>query len=230
MLEVHRVPLLSLLVCVVVQVGCAPSRPAVRVQTGNGHVRTTTPPPRPPLALPKEEVRQAVRAPAREVVPAADPVAFAREQFGIPVMEGTYLLDGRTKELKPADKATEATEVPPPELVEQARKYLEYCAARHMPGDCFGALQGRRTLDAHGRYTVAMGIAIAGTFEATKDCRSKGRRPTGRARSHRALAQAGRQGRGHRAVGGVHRAGTKVSRLPSARRAHRGQDTAVAAW
>jgi hypothetical protein len=38
-----------------------------------------------------------------------------------------------------------------------------------MPGDCFGALHGRQTLDAHGRYTVAMGIAIAGTFEATHE-------------------------------------------------------------
>jgi len=35
------------------------------------------------------------------------------------------------------------------------------------PFDCFGALHGRRTLDAYGRYTVTMGIAIAGTFAAT---------------------------------------------------------------
>jgi hypothetical protein len=121
------------------------------------------------LALPKEEVRQAVRQLAREVVPVADPVEFARQRFEMPVLEGEYVLDGRSKELRPADKATEAAEQPPPELVEQARQYLKYCEARHMPGDCFGALHGRRTLDAHGRYTVAMGIAIAGTFEATRE-------------------------------------------------------------
>jgi len=148
-------------------VSCVPASHAVRLRTADGHVRTTTPPPRPPLALPKEEVRQAVRELARQVVPVPEPVEFARERFGMPVLEGVYLLDGRTHELRPADKATEALEVPPPELVEQTRKYLEYCAARHMPGDCFGALGGRRTLDAYGRYTVAMGIAIAGTFEAT---------------------------------------------------------------
>jgi hypothetical protein len=155
------------LLALLVQAGCAPARHTVRVQAPDGQARTTTPPPRPPLALPREDVRQTVRALAREVVPVADPVAFARERFGVPVLEGVYLFDGRTKELKPADKATEAEEESPPELVEQTRKYLRYCDARHMPGDCFGALHGRRTLDAHGRYTVAMGIALAGTFEAT---------------------------------------------------------------
>jgi hypothetical protein len=159
--------LLPLLVFALVQVGCAPARPAVRVHTADGQVRVTTPPPRPPMALPKEEVRRVVRALAQQVVPVPDPVEFARTQFGLPVLEGVYLLDGRTKELKPADKATEASEEPPPELIQQTRKYLEYCAARHMPGDCFGALRSHRYLDAYGRYTVVMGIAIAGTFEAT---------------------------------------------------------------
>jgi len=167
MLGAHRVPLLPLLV--LVQVGCAPARPTVRVQTADGQVRTTMPSPRPPLALPQEEVRHAVRALAHQVAPVADPVEFARERFGVPIREGVYLLDARTKELKPADKATEAAEEPPPELLEQARKYLRYCEARRMPGDCFGALHGRRTLDAHGRYMVAMGIALAGTFEATRE-------------------------------------------------------------
>jgi len=57
----------------------------------------------------------------------------------------------------------------PPEPIEQARKYLRWCAARHEPDDCLGTLHGRRTLDMYGRYTVTMGIAIAGTFEATKE-------------------------------------------------------------
>jgi hypothetical protein len=167
MLKVHRVPLLQLLVLALVQVGCGPARHSVRVHTADGQVRATTPPPRPPMALAKEEVRQTVRKLSQQVVPAADPVEFACAQFGVPVLEGVYILNARTKELKPADRATEASEEPPPELIQQTRKYLEYCAARHMPGDCFGALRGHRSLDAYGRYTVAMGIAIAGTFEAT---------------------------------------------------------------
>ncbi|HVE84154.1 MAG TPA: hypothetical protein VND93_14955, partial [Myxococcales bacterium] len=99
----------------------------------------------------------------------ADPLEFAREQFEIPVREGVYVLNARTKELRPADRATEAAEEPPPELVEQARRYLLWCEHIHQSGDCLAVLQGRRTLDAHGRYAVAMGIAIANTLEATKD-------------------------------------------------------------
>ena len=121
------------------------------------------------MVLPKEEVHRVVHALAKKVVPVADPLEFAREQFEVPVREGVYIFNARTKELKPADRATEAAEEPPPELLEQARKYLQWCANRHQPGDCLGVLHGRRTLDAYGRYTVAMGIAIAGTLEATKD-------------------------------------------------------------
>jgi len=113
----HRVPILPLLVFTLVQVGCAPARQTVRVQAADGQVRTTTPPPRPPLPLPKEEVHKAVRALAQKVVQVADPVELSREQFGMPVREGVYILNARTKELKPADKATEAAEEPPPELI-----------------------------------------------------------------------------------------------------------------
>jgi hypothetical protein len=165
----HRITLLPLLLFTLVQVGCAPGRPVVRLRTADGQVRTTTPPPRAPLVLPKEEVRRAVRVLAQKVVPVADPLEFARERFEIPLREGTYVLNARTKELRPADKATEAAEEPPPELLEQARRYLQWCANRHEPGDCLDVLRGRRTLDAHGRYALAMGIAIAGTLEASKD-------------------------------------------------------------
>jgi hypothetical protein len=165
----YRVPILPLLAFALVEVGCAPAPHAVRLRTADGQVRVTTPPPRPPMVLPKEEVHRAVQALAKKVVPVADPLEFARVQFEVPIREGVYILNARTKELKPADRATEATEEPLPELLEQARKYLQWCANRHQPGDCLGVLHGRRTLDAHGRYAVAMGIAIAGTLEATKD-------------------------------------------------------------
>ena len=166
---VHRVPLLPLLVFALIEVGCAPAPHAVRLRTADGQVRVTTPAPRPPMALQKEEVHRAVRTLAREVVPVADPLEFARQQLGVPVREGIYTFNMRTRELKPVDRATEAAEEPPPELLEQARRYLQWCANRRQPGDCLGVLHGRRTLDAHGRYAVAMGIALAGTFEATKD-------------------------------------------------------------
>jgi hypothetical protein len=159
----HRPLLLLLTLC------CVPGQHVVRLRAADGEVRTTTPPPRSPLALPKEEIHRAVRALAKKVVPVADPLEFARLQFGAPIRESVYLFNPRTKELRPVDRATEASEVPPPELVEQARRYLRWCEGRHQPGDCLGALHGRRTLDAYGRYQVTMGIAIAGTLEATKD-------------------------------------------------------------
>jgi len=165
----RRDPLLLLLVFALVEVGCAPASQTVRVCTADGQVRMTTPPPRPPMVLPKEEVHRAVRALAQKVVPVPDPLEFAREKFEVTVREGFYILNARTKELKPADQATEAAEEPPPELLEQARRYHQWCSNRHQPGDCLAVLHGRRTLDAHGRYAVAMGIAIAGTLEATKD-------------------------------------------------------------
>jgi len=128
-----RGPLLALLLVQLAGAGCAPGRYAVRLQAADGQVRMTTPPPRPPLALSKEEVDKAVRVLAQKVVPVADPLEFARERFEIPLREGTYLLNARTKELRPADRATEAAEEPPPELVEQARRYLQWCEGRHEP-------------------------------------------------------------------------------------------------
>jgi len=165
----HRVSLLLLLLFALVEVGCAPAPHAVRLRTADGQVRVTTPAPRPPMVLPKEEAHRIIRALAKKVVPVADPLEYAREQFELPVREGVYILNACTKELRPADRMTEAAEVPSAELLEQARQYLQWCANRHQPGDCLGVLHGRRTLDAYGRYTVAMGIAIAGTLEATKD-------------------------------------------------------------
>jgi len=164
MLVARHVRVVPLLVFALVQVSCAPARYSVRLGTATGQVRVTVPAPRPPLSLPQEEVRRAVRALAQKVVPVADPVELARERFEMPVREGVYLLNARTKELKPADKAAEE---PSPEAMAQARGYLKWCEDHHQPFDCFGSLHGRRTLDAYGRYTVTMGIAIASTFEAT---------------------------------------------------------------
>src|SRR3954464_4888992 len=96
----HRVPLLSFLLFALLQVGCAPTRHSVRLQAADGQVRTTVPPPRPPVALAKEEVRRAVRALSQKVVPVADPVEFARERFEAPIREGVYLFNARTMELK----------------------------------------------------------------------------------------------------------------------------------
>jgi hypothetical protein len=110
----HRIPLLPALVFAVVQVGCAPAPQAVRLRTADGQVRVTTPAQRPPMVLPKEEVHRVVRALAKKVVPVADPLEFAREQFEVPVREGVYIFNARTKELKPADRTTEAAEEPPP--------------------------------------------------------------------------------------------------------------------
>jgi hypothetical protein len=57
----------------------------------------------------------------------------------------------------------------PPELVEQARGYLQWCRNIHKQGDCLQVLRNGGVLDAHGRYAVAMAIAQGATIEATKD-------------------------------------------------------------
>src|SRR4051812_6833415 len=91
MLVARRVRVVSLLVFTLIQVGCAPARYSVRLQTAAGQVRVTTPAPRPPLVLPKEEVHRVVRALAQKVVPVTDPVELARERFEVPLREGVYL-------------------------------------------------------------------------------------------------------------------------------------------
>ena len=102
MLVARGFRVVPLLVFTLVQVGCAPARHSVRLQTADGQVRTTVPAPRPPLVLPGEEVRRTVRALALRVVPVANPVELARERFEVPIREGVYILNARTKELKPA--------------------------------------------------------------------------------------------------------------------------------
>src|SRR5262245_45428224 len=97
---VHRVSILPLLVIALAAVGCAPGRHTVRLRTADGQVRTTTPGPRPPVAIPKEEIQQAVRALARKVVPAADPLEYARQRFDIPIRGGVYVYNLRTQQIR----------------------------------------------------------------------------------------------------------------------------------
>jgi hypothetical protein len=58
----YRVPFPRLLLIAVLQVGCAPGLHTVRLETADGRTRMTTPRPRPPLALPKAQVRRAASA------------------------------------------------------------------------------------------------------------------------------------------------------------------------
>jgi hypothetical protein len=163
-----RVTLLSWLVIGLMAAGCAPGMHAVRLRTVDGQVRTTTPRPRPPLALPKEEVHQAVRALAHKVVPRADPLELARQRFDVPVRGGVFVFSPRTKQLRPLDAAAAEIEAVPPELAKQARDYLGWCQNIHKHGDCLQILRNGGILDAHGRYAVAMAIAQGETIEATK--------------------------------------------------------------
>lgn len=165
----HRVPILSLLVLALAAVGCAPGRHTVRLRTADGQVRTTTPRPRPPIEVPKEEIHQAVRALARKVIPAADPLEFTRQKFEVPVRGGVYVFNPRTQQIRPLDAAAAAREDLPPELVAQARGYLGWCESIHKHGDCLQILRNGGILDAHGRYAVAMAIAQGETIEATKE-------------------------------------------------------------
>jgi len=165
----HRVPILSLLALALTAVGCAPGRHTVRLRAADGQVRTTTPRPRPPIEVPKGEIHQAVRALARKVMPATDPLELARQKFEVPVRGGVYVFNPRTQQIRPLDEAAAAREDLPPELVAQARGYLGWCRDIHKHGDCLQILRNGGVLDAHGRYAVAMAIAQGETIEATKE-------------------------------------------------------------
>lgn len=165
----HRVPILSLLVLALAAVGCAPGQHTVRLRTADAQMQTTTPRPRPPIEVPKEEIHQAVRSLARKVIPAADPLELARQKFEVPVRGGVYAFNPRTQQIRPLDEAAAAREDLPPELVAQARGYLGWCRNVHKQGDCLQILRNGGILDAHGRYAVAMAIAQGETIEATKE-------------------------------------------------------------
>lgn len=150
----------------VVAVGCAPGLHELRLRTADREVRTA-PRPRRPLALPDEQVQQAIRVLARKVVPCADPLEFARQRLDMPVRGGVYVFNSRTKQIRPVDAAAAAAEALPPELVTQARDYLGWCGSIHKQGDCLQVLRNGGILDAHGRYAVAMASAQGSTIEAT---------------------------------------------------------------
>jgi len=165
---VRRCASLPLALIVLVMAGCAPGLHSVRLRATDGKVQTTVSRPRPPMVLPDEQVHQAVQVLARKVVPVANPVEFARQRFEVPVRGGVYVFSARTKQLRPLDEAAAAREDLPPELVEQARGYLQWCRNIHKQGDCLQVLRNGGVLDAHGRYAVAMAVAQGATIEATK--------------------------------------------------------------
>jgi hypothetical protein len=120
------------------------------------------------MALPDQQVHETIQVLARKVVPVANPVELARQRFDVPIRGGVYVFSARTKQLRPVDEAAAAREDLSPELVEQARGYLQWCRSIHKQGDCLQVLRSGGVLDAHGRYAVAMGIAQGATIEATK--------------------------------------------------------------
>ena len=167
-LIVRRCAILPFTLTAFVAVGCAPGLHSVRLRSTDGQVQTTVSHPRPPMALPDEQVQKTVQVLARKVVPVANPLEFAQQRFEVPTRGGVYIFTARTKQLRPLDEAAAAREDLPPELVEQARGYLQWCRNIHKQGDCLQVLRNGGVLDAHGRYAVAMAIARGATIEATK--------------------------------------------------------------
>jgi hypothetical protein len=91
---------LPLLVFALVLVGCGPARHTVRLRMADGQVRVTTPlHGRRWCCRRRRSIESSARS-RRRSSPSRPPLELARERFEVPVREGVYIFNARTKELK----------------------------------------------------------------------------------------------------------------------------------
>ena len=157
-------------VLLVLLAGCSSATRVVRLDTRQGPVRVHKPRGgQQPVKLSKEKFKAALAEHAPDVRPAAHPLRHARQlMFEERWRHEEYLRwtgrhlepDALPGQVRPGQQA----------LDEFTRDYLSWCGRRRpgaTPGDCLRLLTERTTLDADGRYTLAMAIALDSVWEET---------------------------------------------------------------
>jgi hypothetical protein len=138
-------------------VGCSTATHTVRLDTGRGTPLIHTPRRgQEPVRLREDEFQLAMTELARDVNPAPRPLRFARALMFESWQEEVYL------EWTGERLVLDSPEVPRllPEQDALTLGYGRWCARKRRFRDCLSLLQDTPTLDADGRYTLAMAIAV----------------------------------------------------------------------
>lgn len=121
---------------------------------------------REPVSLHEDEFTRAMKEVVQDVHPPSRPLKHARALMFDDWQREVYL-EWTARGLEPAipDSQTEYDASEPDEIT---RGYLRWCEAKNHPGDCFSLLKETSSLDAEGRYTLAMAIATDAVWSETK--------------------------------------------------------------
>jgi hypothetical protein len=150
----------------VLLVGCGTIR-AVHLDTVQGEPLAHTPRAgQETVRLREGAFRQSLAELARDVKPTARPVRNARQVMFEAWQEEVYLewTGQRLEVVSPETRGPRLL----PEQDMLTRGYGRWCERRGTPGDCFSLLKDTASLDADGRYTLAMAIAVDSVWEETK--------------------------------------------------------------
>lgn len=157
-------------VLLVLLAGCGSATRVVRLDRGQGPARVHTPRAgQQPVKLSKGEFHAALAEHAPDVRPAAHPLRHARQLLFEAPWQHEESLKWTGRHLEP-DAPPARVRPGQQALDELTRDYLNWCGRRRpaaTPGDCMRLLTERATLDADGRYTLAMAIAMDSVWDET---------------------------------------------------------------
>ncbi|HYO51454.1 hypothetical protein [Archangium sp.] len=152
-------------VLLLILVGCGSTTRVVRLDTGQGkplvhHPRGG----QEPVKLREDEFTQGLAEAARDVRPSSRPLRFARALMFESWQEEVYLeWTGRRLVLAPPEASRLL-----PEQDELTRGYGRWCEHKRQSKDCLSLLKDTPTLEADGRYTLAMALAVDVVWDETK--------------------------------------------------------------
>lgn len=148
-------------------VGCGSAIRTIRLDTGQGPPLVHTPRGDvKPVRLSEAEFATAFSELARDVRPSSRPLRHAREWMFEAWQREVYL-EWTERRLVPASPSVAGPRL----AVEQDEVtvgYGRWCEQRHQSRDCLSLLKDTPTLDADGRYTLAMAIAVDAVWGETK--------------------------------------------------------------
>jgi hypothetical protein len=157
-------------VLLVLLAGCSSATRVVRLDTRQGPVRVHKPRgDQQPVKLSKEKFKAALAEHAPDVRPAAHPLRHARQLMFEERWRHEEYLRWTGRHLEP-DAPPGQVRPGPQSLDEFTRDYLSWCGRRRpgaTPGDCLRLLTEHALLDADGRYTLAMAIALDSVWDET---------------------------------------------------------------